>query len=37
MDTRQRLIAGSAILRPDGRIDLSNAEAFKEALLSAVA
>ena len=37
METRQRLLANSVILRPDGRIDLSNADLFKDALLEAVA
>ena len=37
MDASQRLLAKSVILLPDGRIDLSNADLFKDALLAAVA
>jgi anti-sigma B factor antagonist/stage II sporulation protein AA (anti-sigma F factor antagonist) len=36
-DASERRLPHSAILRPAGRIDLSNAEPFKEALLEAVA
>ena len=37
MGTRQRLLPNSVILLPDGQIDLSNADLFKDALLEAVA
>jgi anti-sigma B factor antagonist/stage II sporulation protein AA (anti-sigma F factor antagonist) len=37
MDASLRRIADSVILRPAGRIDLSNAEPFKDALLAAAA
>jgi anti-sigma B factor antagonist/stage II sporulation protein AA (anti-sigma F factor antagonist) len=37
MEASQRLLGNSVILRPDGRIDLSNADVFKDALLGAVA
>jgi len=37
MESSQKLLAGSVILRPDGRIDLSNADVFKDALLGSVA
>jgi len=37
MEASQKLLGSSVILRPDGRIDLSNADAFKDALLGAVA
>jgi anti-sigma B factor antagonist/stage II sporulation protein AA (anti-sigma F factor antagonist) len=37
MQIDQKLLADSAILRPEGRIDLSNADLFRDALLEAVA
>ena len=37
MECSERLLADSVILLPAGRIDLSNAEAFREILLKAVA
>ncbi|HEY8156133.1 MAG TPA: STAS domain-containing protein [Myxococcota bacterium] len=37
MEANQRLLGSSVILRPDGRIDLSNADLFKDELLAAVA
>jgi anti-sigma B factor antagonist/stage II sporulation protein AA (anti-sigma F factor antagonist) len=37
METGQRQLEGSVILRPPGRIDLSNAEPFKDSLLAAIA
>jgi anti-anti-sigma factor len=37
MGIPERRLAGSVILLPAGRIDLSNAEAFKDALLAALA
>lgn len=37
METSQRLLANSRILLPAGRIELSNADLFKDVLLQAVA
>jgi anti-sigma B factor antagonist/stage II sporulation protein AA (anti-sigma F factor antagonist) len=37
MEASQRLLAKSVLLLPTGRIDLSNADLFKDALLEAVA
>ena len=37
MKISQKRLANSAVLRPEGRIDLSNADLFKDALLEAVA
>ncbi len=37
MKVSQRLLANSVILLPEGRIDLSNADLFKDALLEAAA
>jgi anti-sigma B factor antagonist/stage II sporulation protein AA (anti-sigma F factor antagonist) len=37
LEASQRQLANSVILLPDGRIDLSNADLFKDAMLEAVA
>jgi anti-sigma B factor antagonist/stage II sporulation protein AA (anti-sigma F factor antagonist) len=37
MQISQKRLANSLILRPEGRIDLSNADRFRDALLEAVA
>jgi anti-anti-sigma factor len=37
MKANQRLLGSSVILRPEGRIDLTNADVFKDALLGSVA
>jgi anti-sigma B factor antagonist/stage II sporulation protein AA (anti-sigma F factor antagonist) len=36
MEIPERRLAGSVLLLPSGRIDLSNAEAFKDAVLAAL-